>query len=197
MKIKMMTLAAIFCCAMSSTMFTACGSDDDDDDNKNQVDDTKPVGAQMCYGLIVDDAMLSAFDLTIEYYDENSQLQTEKLTQEEWEKIVKATKLPASLGFRLKAKAKNGIDADFFQKHIGLYGFHYDAGPVNTAGKMVEVPNVDSYRIWGARFEFTNKELDSFLSQEDDVMISVFYDFSDKGAPVGEAWWTAKSLNIK
>ena len=72
MKIKMMTLAAIFCCALSSTMFTACGSDDDDDD-KVQVDETKPVGGVVDYGLVVNESMLSAFDLTVEYYDDNLQ----------------------------------------------------------------------------------------------------------------------------
>ena len=31
MKKILMTLAAVLCCAMTATVFTACGSDDDDD----------------------------------------------------------------------------------------------------------------------------------------------------------------------
>ena len=194
MKIKMMTLAAVFCCALSSTMFTACGSDDDDDD-KVQVDETKPVGGVVDYGLVVNESMLSAFDLTVEYYDDNLQLQTEKLTQEEWKKTVKVSKLPASLDYRLKAKAKDGIDANFFQNKVGLYGYHYVARAVNAAGNNVD--KVDCSDSEGARFSFEKKEFDSFLSQEDDVMISIHVDYNDNGRVKGNAWWTAKPLNIK
>ena len=194
MKIKMMTLAAVFCCALSSTMFTACGSDDDDDD-KVQVDETKPVGGVVDYGLVVNESMLSAFDLTVEYYDDNLQLQTEKLTQEEWKKTVKVSKLPASLDYRLKAKAKDGIDANFFQNKVGLYGYHYVARTVNAAGNNVD--KVDCSDSEGARFSFEKKEFDSFLSQEDDVMISIHVDYNDNGRVKGNAWWTAKPLNIK
>ena len=139
----MMTLAAVFCCAICSTMFTACGSDDDDDNNNNnkvQVDLKKPAGGQIEYGLYVDEDMLSAFDLTVEYYDENLQLQTEKLTQENWEKTV-IVKLPASLEYRLRAKAKDGIDPDSFIRSCG-YGFNYMAHIVNAAGEVINVQDV-------------------------------------------------------
>ena len=82
MKIKMMTLAAVFCCALSSTLFTACGSDDDDNDNnKVQVDEKKPVAVVKEYKFDVSDDMLAMLDITVEYYDENCKLQTEKLTR--------------------------------------------------------------------------------------------------------------------
>ena len=198
MKIKMMTLAAVFCCAISSTMFTACGSDDDDDDNTVQVDETKPVGGVVEYGLVVNESMLSAFDLTVEYYDDNLQLQTEKLTQEEWKKTVKVSKLPASLDYRLKAKAKDGIDVDFFQGFAGIYGFLFDAYSVNALGERVKIDNVNTSAGQGARFGFYYKDFEYLLSQKDDAIISNHVDFGTNGAVGQKVWWLSKpNLNIE
>lgn len=199
MKIKMMTLAAFFCCAISSTMFTACGSDDDDDDNNNnkvQVDLKKPAGGQMEYGLYVDEGMLSSFDLTVEYYDENCQLQTEKLTQENWKKTV-IVKLPASLEYRLRAKAKDGIDPDSFIRSCG-YGYSYMARIVNAAGEVINVKEVKGYAGHGARFGFYKKDFEYLLKQEDDAIVSIHVDFGENGAVGEKDWWLSyPDLNIK
>ena len=148
----------------------------------------------MNYGFDVNKEMLDAFDFTVEYYDENCQLQTEKLTQEKWKKSVKVAKLPVSLGCRLKAKVKDGIDANFFRKNNCLYGFAYDGILVNAAGNSLTNGNYYIHDAGiGARFQFEEKEFNSFLSQEDDVIISVRDEFSSSTIQ-GSAWWVGKSF---
>ena len=166
MKIKMMTLAALFCCAMSSTMFTACGSDDDDD--KVQVDDKKPVAAVVEYKFDVSDDMLAMLDMTVEYYDENCELKTEKLTQNEWVKKFRVTKYPVtSYGTRLKAKIKDGVDANAIENKSSAYGYVCDIYSVNAAGEQVTGSNGG-----GARFLFDNEALSSLSQKENGIMMS-------------------------
>ena len=172
MKIKMMTLAALFCCAMSSTMFTACGSDDDDDD-KVQVDDKKPVAAIAEYKFYVSDEMLAMLDMTVEYYDENCELQTKKLTQKEWVKKFRAAKYPVtSYGARLKAKIKDGIDINTIGSKSSAYGYVCDIYSVNAAGNQVTGSNGE-----GARFTFDIEALSSLSQKENGIMMSFPKDF--------------------
>ena len=103
MKKMMMTLAAVLCCAMITTVFTACGSDDD---NTTKPDANKAVAAVMDYSLTTSDEMLAIFDLTIEYYDANSNVQTEQMTGKTWAKKVTA-KLPATLGLMSAPKKRS------------------------------------------------------------------------------------------
>ena len=63
MKNNLMALAAALCC---SVLFTACNKDNG---GQTPEEDTKPAYALMDYALTVGDDMLSALNLTIEYYD--------------------------------------------------------------------------------------------------------------------------------
>lgn len=121
-----MTLAAVLCCAMTTTVFTACGSNDDD--NTTKPDDTTPAVAVMDYKFTVTDDLLNAFTLTVEYYDAAGAVKTETMTSKEWTKSVKTTKLPATLGARVKIKLKDGFDSSkdavFSAKHY--YGYKYN-----------------------------------------------------------------------
>ena len=82
-----MTMAAVLCCAMISTVFTSCSKDDDD---KNPVDNNKPVAAVMDVSLTVGDDMVGKLNLSVEYYDADGKVQTEPLTTNEWKKSIKA-----------------------------------------------------------------------------------------------------------
>ena len=59
--------------------------------------------------LTVGEDLLKYFDLTIDYYDANGKLQSEPLKEAKWEKKIKAS-LPATLGVRLGAQLKDGVD---------------------------------------------------------------------------------------
>ena len=58
MKKMMMTLAAVLCCAMTMTVFTACGSDDDD--SKNPAEDTTPKQVAMKVRPMLTQAVVTA-----------------------------------------------------------------------------------------------------------------------------------------
>ena len=182
MKKTMMTLAAVFCCAMSSTMFTACGSDDDDN-NKVLVDDVTPVAAVMVYGFEVSDDMLAVLDMTVEYYDNNGKLQTEKITQKEWTKTVKA-KLPVSLGACLKAQMKDGVDVNTIEKMKFLRGYECKAYSETATGSISGIEGCGSC----STITLDGIALSSLLSQENGVITSFLYDFSDKGQIVDGTW---------
>ena len=130
MKKMMMTLAAVLCCAMTMTVFTACGSDDDD---KSEPASDKPVAAVMDVTLSVGDDMFDKATLSVEYYDANGKVQTETLTKKDWTKSVKA-KLPATLGMRLMVKSKDGIDYASLQKFTESYAYSCTVYPVNANG---------------------------------------------------------------
>ena len=117
MKKNLMTLAAVLCC---TALFTSCGKDNP---IQPEAPDTTPVSAVMTYAFTVTDDLFSAFNLMVEYYDATGEVKTETMTAKEWTKTVKTTKLPATLG----ARVKNGFDSSkegvFSAKHA--YGYEY------------------------------------------------------------------------
>lgn len=187
MKKTMMTLAAVFCCAMSLTMFTACGSDDDD--NKTQVDDVTPVGAVMEHIFDVSDDMLDVLDMTVEYYDENGNLATEKLTQKQWKKTVKVAKLPVSLGACLKAQLKTGADDgvdDYTGKKLKFSQKYYcKAYSVTATGGVVDISGDEV----GSTLTFDGAKLPELLaSYKDGIIMKYLYDYADNGKVVASSW---------
>ena len=121
MKKILMTLAAVLCCA---AMFSSCGKVDPD---QPEAPDTTPVAAVIDYKFTVTDDLLNAFTLSVEYYDASGAVKTETMTSKEWTKTVKTTKLPATLGARVKMQLKDGFDSSkegvFSAKHA--YGYEY------------------------------------------------------------------------
>ena len=187
MKKKFMTLAAVLCCAMSLTMFTACGSDDDNDKDSNntvQEYDATPVAAVLECSFEVSDDMLSVLDMAVEYYDNDGKLQTEKLTQKKWSKTVKA-KLPASLGACLKAQLKDGVDVNTIDAIKLLRGYSCKGYSVTATGDMASNFKGNSNR---SSITLKGEDLLSVLSEEGGVLISYLYDFADNGKVVDGSW---------
>ena len=182
MKMKMMMLAAVFCCAMGLTMFTACGSDDDDD--KVQVDSNTPVDAVMEYGFEVSDDMLTVLDMTVEYYDNDGKLQKENLTQKKWVKTVKA-KLPVSLGACLKAQLKDGVDVNTIEAIKVSRGYKCTAYSMTATSNIAG--NVESSSN-NATLTVNGEKLTSLLSDKNGILISYLYDFADNGKVVAGSW---------
>ena len=92
----LMTLAAVLCCAMISTLFTACGSDEE-----KKTDDNTPVACGMSYMISIGRDLFDHANFTVEYYDANGKLQSEKMANELWEKEI-TTKLPGIVGVQVK-----------------------------------------------------------------------------------------------
>ena len=177
-----LALTIAFCCAMTMTVFTACGSDDDD--NYNPAGDTTPVGAVMEYSLETSDAMLATFDLTIEYYDANGKVQTEQMTAKSWKKNVKA-KLPATLGARLKAQLKSGVDVSTQEKVTVSYGYNYMGYAVSATDKVVS--DVVSHGN-SSSLDMKGEKVSEWLERHADGLVKFLYVFAANGQPTSSSW---------
>ena len=104
---NLMTLAAVLCCAMTMTVFTACSSDDDNTPKEPEI---KGIGA--VYFLSVTEQMSQLCDYTITYYGVGGKLETETATWSvnngvaTWEKMVTSTIMPATFGIKVSANVK-------------------------------------------------------------------------------------------
>ena len=171
-------LAAALCCAMTCMVFTACSSDSDD-----KSEDANPfVAALMDYQFTVSTDMLNTFNFTIEYYDENSTLQKEQLTQTEWKKNVRA-KLPAKLGARLKAQLKSGVVTEGVRFDI-TYGYSY-MGYAVTANDLTGIVVSGEENISEG---LPGSNVNGWLKDFGDPLVSYLYTFDAKGTPAQASW---------
>lgn len=177
-----MTLAAVLCCTMMTTVFTACG--DDDDDNVRPREDRKPVAAVMDYSLRVSNDMLSTFDLTIEYYDENGKVQTEAMTKKEWKKNVKA-QLPATLGARVKARLKDGVDPATIERVFADYGYNYQGHTENASGSAAgnSVLHGNDFAV-----SLTSESINIWLERNAGGFVKFLINFAADGTPTSGNW---------
>ena len=103
MKKILMTLAAVLCYAMTTTVFTACGSDSDDDNTNTPPVQPKVVAYQVDYSLefpkeievatgegkaICGNIYSLCEKVEVGYTDENGQEQKEVINTEKWTKTV-------------------------------------------------------------------------------------------------------------
>ena len=175
-----MTLAAVMCCAMISTVFIACSDDDDND----SADKTKAVAAVMNCKMDVSDDILAALDLTVEFYDADGKVQSEKMTQKVWEKEIR-TKLPATLGARLKAKLKPDFDVTSGQKFVFAFGYSYSGYGVNAADEVVPTPLIKA----GERSKTLKAdEIAEWLESQPDGIVAYLYTFDASGNATDATW---------
>lgn len=181
MKKKIMAIAAVFCCAMTMTMFTACGSDDD---GGSPVDDKKPVAVDMDYAFSTTNDMLNIFDLTIEYYGDNGTVQTEKMTSTQWKKSVKP-KIPATVGARLLAKVKDGVDVASMEKVTISYAYEY-------AGQAVSSDNYVVGTVIGGgtgqNLTMAGSKVAEHLNKYKDGLVKFLYKYSSSGNAQEGSW---------
>ena len=91
--------AAVLCCAMTTTVFTACGSDDDNSNGNDSPTKPKIVGYQVDYSVefpkeeqqrlyLCGNYYLLCDKIEIGYFDENGQEQKEVVNNGKWSKSV-------------------------------------------------------------------------------------------------------------
>jgi hypothetical protein len=139
MKKMMMTLAAVLCCAMTMTVFTACGSDDDD--SKNPAEDTTPKQVAMNFVLYNTADMLNYCNIEISYDNGLGNAKTVTLTKDmvnenfSWKQMLTADRLPATFTISRKVTLKQSIDE--VEKFTYTRGYSYAYALYNAAGKRV------------------------------------------------------------
>lgn len=179
MKKMMMTLAAVLSCA---TLFTAC--DKNNGGLTPDVEDNTPVAVMMDYSLTVGDDMLSTMDLTIEYYDANGAVKTEQMTQKSWTKSIKA-QLPATVGARLKARLKDGVDVSDRDKFTAAYGYNYNGFAVTAKDGVVgDIVNHGT----SSSLDMKGDKVADWLERHADGLVKFAFDFDKDGKSSGRSW---------
>jgi len=180
MKKMMMTFAAVLCCAMTMTVFTACGNDDDDNTQKP---DNTPVTVQMNYVVETTQATLNIADVTVEYYDADGKIQSEALTGEKWQKSIQH-KLPATAGIHLKAPLKAGFDADNSEAVEISLTRSYDGYFVDAQGVRTILPVSQTE---GEKISTKSKRFPDWLTASNNIL-PVLYSFDGKGLYTNGTW---------
>ncbi len=149
MKKILMTLAAVLCCAMTMTVFTACG-DDKDDNNTPEIGEIKGIAARYLFS--VDEQMAQLCDYTMTYYGINGQLTTEQATwtikngTATWIKDVSNTQFPATFGLKVSVKVKEGAQLEGV-RISNIY-------PISNL-LYVEGITTKAEKAWGKTVDFT------------------------------------------
>jgi major membrane immunogen (membrane-anchored lipoprotein) len=165
----------VMCALVMSTTLTACGGDDDND-SKGGGDTNKPVAASMNATLSVGDDLIKYFDLTIDYYDANGKIQSETLKEAKWEKTIKAS-LPATLGVRLKAQLKDGVDPTTIDLLSVKSSLAYGYQTLDAQDKIIDVfasSHAGSYSIHGS-------DIPEWLKEEGGKIEQILYTFDANG----------------
>lgn len=172
----------VMCALVMTTMLTACGGDDDND-SKGGGDTLKPVAASLNASLKVGDDMIKYFNLTIDYYDTDGKLQSETMKDTKWEKTIKAG-LPATLGVRLKAQLKDGVDPATIDLISISSSLAYGYQVLDANGGILDVfaySHAGSYSIKGS-------DIPEWLSDEGKNIEQILYKFDANGKYTQGSW---------
>ena len=139
-----MTIAAVLCCAMTTTVLTSCG-DDDKDDIQPVVDDNTPKTVAVDLGFYFTEDMVNYCNLEIAYGDGTSFGTPIKLTKDNMEynknlNIYSASKvvtngLPCT--FTVKSTVTLAQNIDDLPRFTSSKGFFYHPSLYNAAGKKL------------------------------------------------------------
>ena len=172
----------VMCALIMTTTLTACGGDDDND-SKGGGDSNKPVAASMNATLTVGDDLIKYFDLTVDYYDANGKLQSEPMKEAKWEKTIKAS-LPATLGVRLKAQLKDGVDPATIDLISVKSSLSYDY-------KILDANDgrVDGFAFsHGGSYSIHGSDIPEWLKDEGQKIEEILYNFDASGKYTEGSW---------
>lgn len=141
MKKIVMTFAAVLCCALVSSTFTACGKDDAD--KGSTPTDNTPAKVTMTFSTEVSADMLEYFDIVMVYNDGTGEKQ-DAVTSNKWTKTLIAN-LPVTMSFKRQITVKpakyDALVAATKVTTTKKYSYAYDI--LNAAGKSINLG--DSY----------------------------------------------------
>ena len=178
MKKNLLTLAAVLCCALISS----CTKDNGD--IPPPAPDNKPTHAVMHYVLTVNDQMVDMLNLTIEYYDANGQVKSEQVTQNKWQKDIKA-KLPANLGARLKVQLKDGADPSTLEKFTASYNLGYNVYVVNASGETVGKNVFDTIV---KSLDMKGTKVEDWIASKSDGLVKFLLNIDANGEVTKDTW---------
>ena len=174
--------------AMAALFATACSSKDDDPTTpEEQKKDDTAVACVMDHDISVNDALFDNFDLTVDYYDTDGSIKSEKMTQKQWSKRVLGP-LPFKMGGRVRVTLKEGADvtSDELLKTSGDY--HYTVLAVNKDGELVG--ELDSKTLTH-NLDLKRSKIPAWLElieQRGRGILSIVFQFDEKGIYKQVSW---------
>ena len=134
-KIKM-TLAAVLCCLLTSTLFTGCVKNEDDDKTVSY--------AALVFYLQNTSDMLSYCDVEVTYGDGKEENKTTAVTKDNtlydlsWGGTLVPSKLPYTVTFTRKVTVKADAELEKKDKFVYSRGYMYTTGVYNAAGSLIK-----------------------------------------------------------
>jgi hypothetical protein len=149
MKKTLTMLAAIICCALIATAFTACGDDDDNasDPGQPKIDDPVPTRLVMSYYYYMTDDMFRYCDVEVSFGDGSGHAESVRLDRDNLDDMLaykvslEADHLPAAFTLTRHVTLKDDI-ADLASFKYYKNGFSYAFALYNAAGQRLSASNV-------------------------------------------------------
>ena len=136
MKKLKMTLAAVLCCLLTSTLFTGCVKNEDDDKTVSY--------AALVFYLQNTSDMLSYCDVEVTYGDGKEENKTTAVTKDNtlydlsWGGTLVPSKLPYTVTFTRKVTVKADAELEKKDKFVYSRGYMYTTGVYNAAGSLIK-----------------------------------------------------------
>ena len=180
MKKMMMTLTAVFCCAM---VMSSCSKDDK---GNNDVPDTTAASAKVNFVIHVNPDMLQCIDMTAEFMDVDGNVQSEKVTSIAWSKSMSFTKFPAKLGARLHLAKKSGVNyAEVSNAEVGAV-ITRSFSISNKAGSLLNNATGEEYS-YTAKW-LSGDDLVKYIEDEGKNFKSLLLEYDAKGKETQGTW---------
>lgn len=144
MKKYLLTLVAVLCYAMTTTVFIACGDDDDD----KKADDNTPKKVTVAFVLYNTADMLKYCDIVMSYDNGKGKSQTLKLDESMGQDALAVqldsnSELPATFKVTRKVTLKQGIEYPDQFEYTSAISYNYTL--YNDAGKKIRSGTEGSY----------------------------------------------------
>ena len=193
-KVLFRTMMVAVCTMMMAIVMTGCNGNQNDPQNPQDPQggeqptkiDTVSVAALMEFEFQGAAQMLETFDITIEYYDENSQLKSEAFTGEKIAKKIITKTLPATTGVRFTIAKKADLDEAATTFHSD-FSFAFVTYAVNAAGERSGTSRYSGGESSGEQTEFDINLLDKYLAEMARNK-SYVYEFDSDGEGARKVW---------
>ena len=198
MKRLMMTLSAVLCYAMATTVFTGCAGDALVP--PPMIDPTPAVSASMDCLLEISEESSQSFDYFVKYYDQEGTVQSEQVVWQapeedpvklinkpflQWKKQV-TTSLPSKLGFFLEVKPKPDIDlSNPSRKHKCYVGYTVNFKTVRESGNGY----ANRSQPYGHDIDIKSSDVETYFSQGFGRIADFIYTIDENGEISDVKFW--------
>ena len=138
MKNLKLTLAAVLCCLLTSTLFTGCVKNEDEDDDKTVS------YAALVFWLQNTSDMINYCNVEVTYGDGKEENHTTAVTEKNttldlsWGGTLVPNSLPCTVTFTRKVTVKADAELEKKDKFVYSRGYMYTTGVYNAAGSLIK-----------------------------------------------------------